>query len=344
MRIPMKLQISCLNALVLCSFLSVAEADPLPQVSRGAMLLSRQDYVQALEQFEQAFELRPESSRVISGYVTSLSELNRCEEVLEILVPRRGNMAVNSETSTAVAACFARLGDYAEAVFWKEEAIFLGDSTPKALSQLAIFRYRLGDIHGAQLAIDEAIEIDPLSPAVYVTSATLAVGTGNPFEAIEILDELDRLRGSENQISRFLRFRALFDMLGGTQEVISYGQEVMRRNMRFLPAVLLRAEMMRRDGDFEGAKDLIRRPWVRRSNRSGVPILKARLAVDMGEFGRAADLLSSLLSSSGLDPEIIATAWYYNHMVGNAEIASQYEELYYLVQPNELRSLDLLVP
>ena len=344
MRIPMKLQISCLSALVVCSFLSVAEADPLPQVNRGAMLLSRQDYVQALEQFEQAFEIRPESARVISGYVTALSELNRCEEALEILVPRRGNMAVNNDTSTAVAACFARLGDYAEAVFWKEEAIFLGEVTPKALSQLAIFRYRLGDIQGAQSAIDQAAEIDPLSPSVFVTRATLAVGVGNPMEAIEILDELDRLRGSENQISRFLRLRALFDMLGVTQEVVSYGQEVMRRNMRFLPAVLLRAEMMRREGDFVGAKDLIKRPWVRRSNRSGVPILKARLAVDMEEFGRAAELLRGLLLSSGLDPEVIATAWYYHHRVGNIELASQYEELYYAVQPNELRSLDLLVP
>ncbi len=340
----MKLQFSPLSALVLCSFMSVAEADPLPQVSRGAMLLSSQQYVQALAQYEEAFEIRPDSARVVSGYVNVLSELNRCDEALNLLEPRRGNVAVNLETSTAVAACFARLGDYAEAVYWKEEAVFLGESTPRALSLLALFRYRLGDIQGAQLALDEANENDPLSPAIYVARATVAIGIGRPMEATEILDELDIIRGSEDQISRFLRLRAMFDMLGGSPEVSAFSIKVMRQNMRFLPAVLLRAELLRRDGDFIEARGLIQRPWVRRSSRSGVPIFKARLAVDMQEYGRAAELVQDLLGGNGLDPEVLATAWYYHHRIGNTELAAQYEELYYSVQPNELRHLELLIP
>jgi tetratricopeptide (TPR) repeat protein len=340
----MKLQFSCLSALVICSFLSVAEADPLPQVSRGAMLFSSQQYVQALAQYEEAFEIRPESARVVSGYVTVLSELNRCDEALNLLEPRRGNVAVNVETSTALAACFARLGDYAEAVYWKEESVFLGEFTPRALSLLSLFRYRLGDIQGAQLALDEATEIDPLSPSIYVARATVAIGIGRPMEAIEILEELDMVRGSENQISRFLRLRAMFDMLGGVPEVFTFSRQVMRQSMRFLPGVLLRAELLRRGGDLLGAKNLIQRPWVRRSSRSGVPIFKARLAVDMEEYGRAAELVQDLLGGNGLDPEVLATAWYYHHRIGNAEVAAQYEELYYSVQPNELRRLELLIP
>lgn len=344
MRVPMKLHFCSLAALALCSFMPTAEADPLTQVNRGAMLLARQEYVQALEQFEGAYAIRPESSRVISGYVTALSELNRCDEALELLLPRRGKMAVNEETASAIAACFARVGDYAEAVYWKEESIFLGEVNPKSLSQLALFRYRLGDLLGAQAALDQADEIDPLFPAIYVTRATIAIGIGDPLLGIEILDDLDMVRGSQNQISRFLRLRAMLDLEGCTPEVIAYGQDVMRRNMRFLPAVLLRAEMIRRDGDFVWARDLIKRPWVRRSSRSGVPILKARLAVDMEEYGRAEDLVQELLVSSAWDPEVIATAWYLYYRLGNIELASEYEELYYTAQPNELRNLELLIP
>jgi Tfp pilus assembly protein PilF len=318
------------------------QAAPIEASLRGYRYLGRRRFLAAASEFRQGLVQHPDHPFMTMGLAQALMGMNRCEEGLELALDRRGRRAFNVDVANATAACFARAGNYTEAVYWKEEALYQDATKARDWANLALYHFRNGDEHLGEIALDEALEIDPVSPAVPLVRARVAIRVGDVDAADLAFQEYDSLSSQNTQMRSYLEGLLCLD-LGHLSEAFDASAAANSFGTEFPGGPTLKAEVARRAGYLNMAGATLGRSSVRPSYQQMARVIQARLFADRGRFDDAEALVERSLAHSPFDPEALASAWYLAQARGWEEEARRYENAYEEIQTNPLRTLEKLL-
>ena len=316
---------------------------PGPAVMQGEMALQKGLPKQAIDIYEKGLQKQPRSKRLLTGLIRAKLMLNRCDEGLERMLPMRHTRVASPQVLELLAACFARYGNYAEAVYWAEERLALGPPKVEAIAAFAAYRLGAGERFGAIEAIELAELVDPHAGALKVVQLQVAIGKGQVSEADLLLEELERAAGRRSQTNWLLRTRLALD-LGDLNAALEASDSCVKMGFQFSPIRGLRGEIFRRLGELDSAEEALTTVYADAVGVVGLKAIEVRLRVDQGLLVQAESLLSEALRISPLRPDVVASAWYLARAKGDLEEMSVLKELYELVQSNPYRRLERLVP
>jgi len=316
---------------------------PGPAVMQGEMALQKGLPKQAIDIYEKGLKKQPRSKRLLTGLIRAKLMLNRCDEGLERMLPMRHTRVASPQVLELLSACFARYGNYAEAVYWAEERLALGPPKVEAIAAFAAYRLGAGERFGAIEAIELAELVDPHAGALKVVQLQVAIGKGQVSEADLLLEELERAAGRRSQTNWLLRTRLALD-LGDLNAALEASDSCVKMGFQFSPIRGLRGEIFRRLGELDSAEEALTTVYADAVGVVGLKAIEIRLRVDQGLLEQAESILSEALRISPLRPDVVASAWYLARAKGDLEEMSVLKELYELVQSNPYRRLERLVP
>ncbi len=309
---------------------------------RGVLRMQNGDFVGALEIFESVLDGEPDNRRLHMLIGEALLSMNECDEGRDRVLSHRTRPAFRLQLPRMLAACYARHGDYSEAVYWQEEAALVDSRSALVWALLGLYRYRQGDYWGADEALREAASIDPNEMRLSYAYASMALTEGDHSE-IDIL--ITRLRNSELGYAPSWVLEARLELdLGNPVLADRAAQQAVRKNWRAATGLELRAEALRRHGDGDGAELLLERGRDLYSQRPTLWAVQARVWVDARNLAEAEELLEHALEQSPYDPELMASAWYLARARGDADEMELWAQRYEAAQVNHLRTLSALVP
>ena len=309
---------------------------------RGVQLMQTGNFKRALATFEAMLEEHPDNRRLHLLIGQARFAMNDCHEGERWVLQHRTRPAFRIRMAGLLAACHARHGDYAEAVYWQEEATLLDPELASGWAILGMYRYRLGDHWGATEALDLAAAEDPADMRLAYAYATIAVDEGDHEQVDELLSALRRApRGLVS--SWILEARLELD-LGNPVLAAEAADIAVSREQGGSGGLVVRAEALRRLGDWREANSLLSRRARFFKQRPAMWAVQARVYVDAGELLDARELLANARQVNPHDPELTASAWYLARAEGDAAAMTELEALYELQQPNALRALGHLVP
>lgn len=308
----------------------------------GVRMLQDGRYKQALAAFMELHEEHPDNRRLHLLIGQAYFAMNDCAAGEDWVLEHRKRPAFRIRTAALIAACRARQGGYAEAVYWQEEAVLLDADTASTWALLGIYRYRQGDFWGAEEALDEAYALDPTDMRLLYAYATIALSDGNHDNIDQLIQNLrDHPQGALH--SYVLEARLELD-LGNPVLAADAGHKAVRRDFSGASGLVVKAEALRRQGDWRQAGDLLQRRARGFKQRPAMWAVQARVWIDDGDFGSAHDIIDAAVVANPYDPELVATAWYLARAEGDAEGMASWAELYDVLQPNPYRPLTALVP
>jgi tetratricopeptide (TPR) repeat protein len=316
---------------------------PSRAIMTGEMALEKGQPEQAIAIYEAALKKRPRSKKLVVALIRAKVRLNECEESRGLLLGYRGTRVVNGQVLEGLAACFSRLGDYAEAVYWAEERVFLAPPKAAAYASLSSYLRGAGDRQGAIEALELAADIDPLDESVLITKLQVAIGKGDVTEADLLFRELDRQEGKRSQMNWLLRAKLAQD-LGDFKGAFAASEACLKIRFQFSPVRALRGELFRRLGQVENAESSLTAIYAKALGVVGLQAIQVRVLADQGLYAEAHDLLGSLRELSPLRPDVVASAWYLAQVEGDLKEAERRRAMYALVQFNPHRRLENLLP
>jgi tetratricopeptide (TPR) repeat protein len=318
-------------------------AAPLQQAFEGYRLLNQSRFGDAEVAFRRGLKDRPQSANLRSGLMQSVLGQNRCEEGREMAWKLREKKAFNRNVSDSISGCYARLQNFAEAVYWKEAALTVGGPQVEGWTRLALFRFRLGDDLGAEQALEEAEAMEPGVARPWLTRAVIAVGRGDLDAAERALEWFDLLADEDLQLRWIIAARLSLD-LGDLPQALKDLNRAAALGNRTPRGLAVRAEVYRRGGQLEEASATVSvRGGAYMRDRTWRMVL-ARVRVDEGHLEAAGRLVKEALAEVAADPEVLASAWYLSQHLGETNGAAQYAKSYERVRTNPWRSLSSLLP
>ncbi|HJN76695.1 MAG TPA: tetratricopeptide repeat protein [Myxococcota bacterium] len=313
-----------------------------PSVMQAIGVMQMGNYKQALSQFEAILEEHPDNRRLHLLIGQTYFAMNDCVAGEQWVLQHRKRPAFRIRTAALIAACHARHGEYAEAVYWQEEAALLDPGTASVWSLLGIYRYRQGDYWGADEALREAAMVDPGDMRLAYAYATIALSDGDHSNIDELIGAL-RAAPYGALHSYVLEARLELD-LGNPVRAAELADEATRRDLGGASGLTMKAEALRRQGAGEDADQLLARRTKWFKQRPAMWAVQARVWVDIGKRREAADLLTSALDVNPLDPELVASAWYLSRAEGDSEAMAAWAVDYDTFQACPYRPLSALVP
>jgi len=268
---------------------------------------------------------------------------NRCGEGREMAWELREKKAFNRNVSDSISGCYARLQDFAEAVYWKEAALTVGGPHVEGWTRLALFRFRLGDDLGAENALEEAEAMEPLVAQPWLTRAVIAVGRGDMDGAEEALEWFDLLTEEDLQLRWIIAARLSLD-LGDLDQALKDLNRAAALGTRTPRGLSIRAEVYRRGGQLNEASATVSvRGGAFMRDRAWRMVL-ARVRVDQGHLEAAGRLVKNAMAEAPSDPEVLASAWYLSQRLGETQRATNYAKSYERARTSDWRSLSSLLP
>jgi tetratricopeptide (TPR) repeat protein len=315
---------------------------PSRAIMSGEMALQKGSPEQAIVIYEEALAKRPRSKKLVVALILAKVRLNQCEASRALLMPYRDTRVVNGQVLEGLAACFSRLGDYSEAVYWAEERVYLAPPSGKAYASLSSYRRGAGDRLGAIEALALAEQLNPHSESVLITKLQVAVGKGDVDRATLLLRQLDAIGESRSQMNWFLRAKLALD-LGDFKGALEASDACLKIRFQFSPIRALRGEIFRRMGQLGSADASLNQIYDSAIGVVGLQAIQIRLMADLGLFAEAHELLGSVQLLSPLRPDVVASAWYLAQVEGHLQEAEQRRAMYELVQYNSNRVLENLL-
>jgi tetratricopeptide (TPR) repeat protein len=337
--LPLLLPILGLGAAIAQS----AQKMPSRAIMTGELALEKGQPEQAIAIYEAALKKRPRSKKLVVALIRAKVRLNQCEESRALLLSHRGTRVVNGQVLEGLSACFSRLGDYAEAVYWAEERVFLAPPKAAAYASLSSYRRGAGDRLGAIEALKKAGDLNPVAEVVLMTRLQVAIGKGDVLEADLLLNELDRHVGERSQMNWFLRAKLALD-LGDYKTALDASEKCLKIRFQFSPIRALRGELFRRLGQVDAAEASVVEVYAKALGVVGLQAIQVRVFADQGLFSEAHALVGVLQNLSPLRPDVVASAWYLAQVEGDMDEAERRRSLYALVQFNPHRRLENLLP
>ncbi len=318
-------------------------AAPLQQAFEGYRLLNQSRYGDAEAAFRRGLKDRPQSANLRSGLMQAVLGQNRCDEGREMAWSFRERKAFNRNVSDSVSGCYARLQDFAEAVYWKEAALTVGGPQVEGWTRLALFRFRLGDDLGAEQALEEAEAMEPLVAQPWLTRAVIAVGRGDLEGAEEALEWFDLFAEEDLQLRWIIAARLSLD-LGDLEQALKDLNRAAALGTRTPRGLAVRAEVYRRGGQLNEASSTVSvRGGAFMRDRTWRMVL-ARVRVDEGRLEAAGRLVKKAMAEAPADPVVLASAWYLSQHLGETKKAAHYAKSYERLRTNPWRSLSSLLP
>ena len=309
----------------------------------GERAIDAGSYEVAVKAFEEGLDRKPRSKRFLSGLIRAKAHLNHCEEAEELLLTQQHTRVANREVLEALSACFARTGAYTDAVYWQQERVLLAPPTVEAYASLASFYLGQGDRFAAREAFDRAVELDPFDASVFALKLQIAIGKGFVDEADRLFEEWERSEPNRSQMNWYLRARLALDV-GDIEGAMEHSEKSVLMGLQFSPVRVLRAEMYRRLGLLSNANEAVNTIAKKNVGVVGMDSVRVRILADEGNFRKAEEALARLEKSAPLRADVVASAWYLAHEMGDEEEMRLLEQLYSLVQSNPYRSLQRLIP
>ncbi len=318
----------------------VLDAVPI-EVIRGDQAASRGGFALALKEYKAAAERVGTNPSIEVRAAPARFGLNRCPEGLHQAEPHRTDPAWTAQTSALAAACFARRGDYGEAVYWQEEAVLLELGEARRWVMLGVFRARQGDELGAAEAFAEAELLDPDTPALQSARGSLALDRGD----LDALEEACRRLDAEpagHPMADLLRARMYLDL--GEPELA--GAHALRARARgSSPAITATlVEATRRSGSQDIAERMLSMLPAPVREAPELLAVQARLAVDTGRFDEAQVWVDRALALDPTRLDNLGAAWYVAQARGHANEAHRLERLWRDSGPSPLRALEQYEP
>ena len=348
-----------MSRLLLLGLLALAAAAPGGGRRRGALLipddqpppqgvqhLQRRRYRLAASVFKQALRQRPEAegTKVLLGQ--AYLGMHRCEEGLELLLPRVSLSTFGPEAAELMAGCYARDGELGEALYWMQLAELMAPGDLQLQATLAFYELAGGE-PGAWDRLEAALEAAGEDDgALLTTRALMLLYVGEIDEAERTLERIRRIPGRRPYpMSFFIDARIELDLGNPVAAERLFGYAFWRNNA-YTPTMLLWAEAARRSGVPEEALYILDTVSTLRDQprRELTRTYRARAAVDLGQLELAQVLVAEALERDPLSPEAVASAWYLARAEGEAEAMAAWAERYALVQPSPLRTLERLIP
>jgi len=305
----------------------------------GNMFLKRGGNKAAAGAFRKQLDKNPDAPAAHVGLGKALTRMGKCEEALTHLWPYVGTLPFGGDAALAASTCSGRLGLLGDAVYFDHLAVELSPESARALTSLALDTAALGDTAATEAALEELLFLRKDRDASAYARANLALRAGDiaAFDDIAALWERDDGPGAD---LRRLQAQSWLDMDNPREcEAILARLASLRSGNQ---TRYLRAEAHRRMGYADEAEEyLADRP---QSVLEGVDpdSIRVRVAVDLGNFPRAHELLAAY---EGLpDPEILASAWYLARAEGRIDALPALEAEYRAVRMSPLRELEQLVP
>jgi tetratricopeptide (TPR) repeat protein len=308
----------------------------------GEVALQKGSPEQAIAIYEAALLKRPRSKKLIVSLILAKVRLNQCEESRALLLPFSGTRVANRQVLEGLAACFSRLGEYSEAVYWAEERVLLAPPADNAYASLSSYRRGAGDRLGAIEALSLAEQLEPHSESVLITKLQVAVGKGDVDEATFLFAQLDDIGESRSQMNWFLRAKLALD-LGDFKGALEASDACLKIRFQFSPVRALRGEIFRRMGQLDSADVSLNEVYDNAIGVVGLQAIQIRLLADQGRLAEAHELLESVQLLAPLRPDVVASAWYLAHIEGHLQETEQGRALYELVQYNPYRELENLL-
>ena len=239
-------------------------------------------------------------------------------------------------------ACWARRGNYAEAVYWQEESILLEPNRAVGWALLALYNMRLGDEIAMEAALREAKLLDENLLRAAMVRAMVALSSGDIDGVDEQLAVIETMDWPAELVGASLEARLELD-LGNLARAAQLAASAKVGPNR-IGALALEAEANRRAGHIEEAAWLLAQHDLTDSVAPDVQLVQMRVLVDQGELQAAQQVLEPLHEGDPWDAEIIAGAWYLARARGDQPLAAELAERYGRVQASPLRRLGDLVP
>jgi len=300
------------------------------------------NHKKALQQFEVLLEKYPDNRRLHMSIGQVKLSMNDCEGGAEWILRHRTRPTFKLKMAGQLAACSARHGDYANAVYWQEEAALLDPENPNVWSLLGMYRYRQGDYWGVEAALDEAAALDPNDMRLHLAFASIALTEGDH----ERIDELiARVAEADKGLVNAYVLEARLELdLGNPVLAEQVATKAVKRDIDGTSALVLKAEALRRLGDLEDAAGLLQRREAWYLERPVMWPVHIRVLADQRDFEAADDVLARALDANPHEPELLASGWYLARARGDAEGMAVWADRYEVVAVNPYRTLESLVP
>ncbi len=348
-----------MSRLLLLGLLALAAAAPGGGRRRGGLLipddrpppqgvqhLERHRYRLAASAFKRALQQRPEAEGIKVLLGQAYLGMHRCEEGLELLLPRVSLSTFGPEAAELMAGCYAQLGELGEALYWMQLAELMAPGDRQIQAGLAFYELAGGE-PGAWGRLDAALEAAGEDDGVLLTTrALMLLYVGALDEAERTLERIRQIPGRRPYpMSFFVDARIELDLGNPVAAERLFGYAFWR-NKAYTPTMLLWAESARRSGVPEEALYILDQVGTlqEQPRRELTRSYRARVAVDLGQLELAEGLVAEALGRDPLSPEVVASAWYLARAEGDTEAMRSWAERYALVQPSPLRTLEQLVP
>ena len=316
---------------------------PSKLMATGDRAHSMGSYQKAVEIFEEGLERRPQSKRFLIGLIKAKSQLNRCDEARDDLLPKRHTRVANREVLEGLAACFLRVGDYSEAVEWQQERILLNPPKVGAFARLGSYQLAAGDREGAKRSLARAVEMDPMDASVFALRLQFAIGKGQVVETELLFDEWDRAGDKRTLLNWYLRSQYAMD-LGDLDLAMESSTSCVQMNFQYSPIRVLRSELFRRLGLLEQARSAVDTIASKSLVVVGIEAIQIRIDADLGLYQEAHKRLQALQEIDPIRPDVLASAWYLAQAEGDVSSAQRYRQRYETLQSNPYRILESLIP
>jgi len=311
------------------------------EVIRGDRAAARGRFPAALEEYRAAAERVGTNPSIEVRASQALFGLGRCRDGLHEAEVHRTDSAWTARTSALAAACFARLGEFGEAVYWQEDAVLLDLGATVRWVMLGTFRQRLGDSRGAQEAFAEAERLDPDASALQAARGSLALDQGDLEQVEEACSLLDREPGG-HPMADMLRARMYMD-LGEPERGAAMALRARSRGTS--PAITATVvEAMRRSGFLETASRILSRYVISIRESPELLSVQARLAVDDGRLEAAARWSDRAVALDPLRADNLGAAWYVARARGRTDEAVQWAGRWALANRSPWRTLEQYEP
>ncbi len=322
---------------------SARAADPQraklkPRLGVARRLLQQGNNVGAVTAFRRHAEAHPDAPAAHVGLGKALARVGQCEEALDHLAPWEGTTPFGADAALAAAGCASRLGLADEAVRYDLLAVELDPTSARALTNLALDADTAGDTVARAQALAGLADLPPGTVGPWYADAVMALRAGDLDTFDVVAAGWEREHGAGGSL-RTLRARAWLDL---GDPVSAY--QVLRQVPIFRGgsiARLLHGETERRLGHPDAAADLLDMDAEEPFDAADADAVRARVAVDRGDLGGAADWLLGLDPD---DPEVLASRWYLARAQGDAAETERLARAYQGHRPDGLRALDTLVP
>jgi tetratricopeptide (TPR) repeat protein len=166
----------------------------------------------------------------------------------------------NPDSRFHLALIGLRKGDDRFALRYFREVVEIGGVRASALHDMALALERIGRLHDARFAVDEAARMAPKRPQVLLSKAILTLKQGDPHAAVEAFARYREVLGTAKPPAAYYAYAVLAAAsAGNADEAVRLGDEGVAAHPHSAPVHLHCGAVRERRGEWEQAEALYRR-------------------------------------------------------------------------------------